>query len=156
MKNDPAKEIKEIVKNMEPSLIKKDSIISNEKTSNDNGKEPTKKGKRGRPKGSTKQAKIEQDQLIDLSQFFNVFFNQILASRNQNWVLNEQEIKLLATTGNKYIEKKFPDLLNNSVELAFYTAVGTIILPRFIAIVQPQNLIKKLFSGIRNFFKGDK
>ncbi|MHA2087034.1 MAG: hypothetical protein ACW972_02080 [Promethearchaeota archaeon] len=156
MKDDPVKEIKEIAKNMEPSIIKKDSIITRESESSDNGKETSKKAKRGRPKGTTKKAKIEQEQLIDLTQLIDVFFNQILAARNQNWALSDQEKNLLAFTGNKFIEKRFPTLINNSVELAFYSAIGTIILPRFIAIVQPQNLLKKMFSGIKRFFKGEK
>lgn len=125
----------------------------------DDEQEPVKK-KRGRKPGIKNKKKetvnnvLEDTDIFNLKQILEVVFNHVLAEKNQNWYIPEEQLTLLATVTEQYVNEKFPAILNsNKTTVNLIAAYSMIVLPRFVMIVKPQNIISGLFTKFKNWIK---
>lgn len=114
------------------------------------------KGKRGRKPGQKNKPKSTEPKenttvdIFNLQQILDTIFNGILANKNQNWAIPPEQLNLLATVTNQYIDVKYPNLFKeDKVTVNLIAVWGMIVLPRFILIVKPQNYIARIFGKIK-------
>lgn len=153
------KELKTDYKKPELKTFKKADLLKPEQPKKENNQpekenQTEKKRKYTKRRGRKKQTTVQA--VVDLERLYAMIFNNILSVKDDRWKLQDEEITTLASTTDAYLEKKFPGLLENQIEIAFYASIASIILPRFILIVQPQNWFKRTWNNIKSALKGKK
>lgn len=103
---------------------------------------------------SRKELKKLSEINLDLKQWLNTIFNEILGKGNPIWKMSDSEISLLALSTERFIDEKLPLLKKDNTTVVFIVTWSSIFLPRFLSANKPR--FKSFWEKLKTKFNKNK